>query len=240
MKTPYKLGAKRSKYDPRDHKFSAAPLAPVLWDRMFYDMVNKDFRINQGGEGTCVGHGATNVLLAGPVEHDLFPEFETVERAHQFARNVYVSASGDTTYQTGMYPRDACSWLKTNGFLVSYAGATTVDDVTTALLTTAPVMIALPWYWSMFQGNSNMGDKKLHTAYGNYWVKVNMDSGLAGFHCVALTGIDLSPDNGAPPYLRIQNSWGAEWGQNGTARLLVEDFRRLNMYDNWVFAEAVF
>jgi hypothetical protein len=101
-------------------------------------------------------------------------------------------------------------------------------------------MMSVPWYWSMYQGNNNLGDKVLHEAYGNYWIKVNMDSGLAGYHEVALTGVDLDPDDGAPPWIRVQNSWGSGWGYNGTARLTVEDLRRLNLTDNWTFAERVF
>jgi len=238
----YSLGAKPDRPDSRDRLLATASLHPsaALVDRKLYTMVNKDFRINQGDEGTCVSHGGTNNLLAGPTEHDLYPPFETEEKAHQFARAAYLGASGDSTYQLGMYPRDLCAWFKAQGFIESYLGVPQVDDVTTALLTFGPVMIAIPWYYSMFEGNNKLGDKVLASKYGNYWIKVNLNTGLAGYHCVAVTGIDLDPTDGAPPFLRIQNSWGSEWGANGTARLTVEDFRRLNIWDNWTFAEAVF
>jgi aminopeptidase C len=84
------------------------------------------------------------------------------------------------------------------------------------------------------------GDNRLSSDFGNYWVKVNLDSDLAGFHWVAVTGIDMAPDSGAPPFLRIENSWGKGWGWNGTARLSVESFRRLNQLDNWTFSEESF
>jgi hypothetical protein len=203
-------------------------------------MVGPDFRINQGGEGTCVGHAATNVVLAGPSEHDDYLPFATEESAHQFARKLYLEASGDATYQQGMHPRDACQKLLDWGLIDSYWKVLQVDDTTTALLTFGPVLIAIPWYVSMFDGNSGRGDKVLQTAYGNYWIKVNMDGDLAGYHCVALTGIDLAPDDGAPPFVRVQNSWGDGWGYNGTARLTLENLRRLNLWDNWCFSERVF
>ena len=210
-------------------------LPQVTADRKFYTMVDKDFRINQGGEGTCVGHAATNVLLAGPSPHRTYAEFQTEELAHQFARNLYLEASGDATYQQGMYPRDACAELLSDDLITSYWKVVQVEDVITALLTYGPVMIAVPWYSSMFYG-----DAILKKAYGNYWVKVNLESTHVGYHCVALTGIDLDPDGGAPPFVRIQNSWGSEWGANGTGRLTIESFRRLNIWDNWTFAEASF
>ena len=210
-------------------------LPQVTADRKFYTMVDKDFRINQGSEGTCVGHAATNVLLAGPSPHRTYAEFQTEELAHQFARNLYLEASGDATYQQGMYPRDACAELLSDDLITSYWKVLQVEDVITALLTFGPVMIAVPWYYSMFYG-----DAILKKAYGNYWIKVNLESTHVGYHCVALTGIDLDPDGGAPPFVRIQNSWGSEWGANGTGRLTIESFRRLNLWDNWTFAEASF
>ena len=106
----YSLGAIPDRYDPRDYQYQI-PLARAheasTIDRKFYAMVNKDFRIDQGNEGTCVGHAATNVLLAGPSPHPDFWAFETEEKAHTFARTLYLDASGDSTYQQGMYPRDA-------------------------------------------------------------------------------------------------------------------------------------
>ena len=232
---PYPLGAKPDRPDPRDYVLRVAGLPQITADRKFYTMVNPDFRINQGNEGTCVGHAATNVLLAGPSEHDSYALFDTEEQAHQFARGLYLRASGDTTYQQGMYPRDVCAQLLTDTLVTSYWKVLQVEDVITALLTYGPVMIAIPWYYSMF-----FGDITLKNTYGNYWVRVNLESQHVGYHAIALTGIDLDPDDGAPPFLRLQNSWGSEWGANGTARLTIESFRRLNIWDNWTFAEASF
>lgn len=237
MSPPYALGANPDRPDPRDYQLETALLAPEAagLDRKFYTMVNPDFRIDQGREGTCVGHGNTNLMMAGPSEHKLYPEFETEEKAHQFARRLYLETTGDTTYQQGAQPRDACAKLLEWGLIDSYWKVLQVDDVTTALLTFGPVGVAVPWYHSMYYG-----DNRLASAYGNYWIKVNLESEHIGYHWIALTGVDLAPDNGAPPFVRVQNSWGSEWGQNGTARLTIESFRRLNIWDNWAFAEKVF
>ena len=237
MTFPHALGAKPDRPDPRDYRFALTPAratAAAATDRKFYTMVGPDFRIDQGNEGTCVGHASTNVLLAGPTEHDTYADFATEESAHQFARRLYLEASGDATFEQGMHPRDAAAKLKEWGLVDSYWGVPQVDDVITALLTFGPVTIAVPWYSSMFYG-----DGRLAKAYGNYWIKVNLESEHVGYHDIALTGVDLAPDDGAPAFLRVQNSWG-DWGQNGTARLTVESFRRLNIWDNWTFAERPF
>jgi hypothetical protein len=238
MPQPYALGAKPDRYDPRDYRF-APPLSVALnastIDRKFYTMVGPDFRINQGNEGTCVGHATTNVLLAGASEHDTYAEFQTEEGAHQFARRLYLEASGDTTYKQGMHPRDACAKLLEWGLIDSYWKVLQVDDIITCLLTYGPVTIAVPWYGSMYYN-----DGRLSKAYGNQWIKVNLDSEHVGYHDLALTGVDMAPDNGAPPFVRVENSWGSGWLANGTARLTIESFRRLNIWDNWTFAEKPF
>jgi hypothetical protein len=158
-----------------------------------------------------------------------------VDTAHQFARGVYFDATGDATYQLGAWPRDACQALLDRGVIDSYWKVMQVEDIITCLLTFGPVAIAIPWYWSMFYN-----DGHLSKAYGNQWIKVNLESEMVGYHCIALTGVDLAPDNGAPPFFRVENSWGPSWLQDGTGRLTVENMRRLNIWDNWTFAEKVF
>ena len=240
MKTPHSLGAIPDRYDPRDYQFAALAGVPVAEaakavDRKMYSMVDPSFRINQGDEGTCVGHANTNVLLAGPSAHPAYPDFATKEDAHQFARKLYLEASGDATYQQGMWPRDACAKLLEWGLIDSYWKVMQVEDMVTCLLTFGPLLIAIPWYWSMFYG-----DGRLAKTYGNFWIKVNLESEHVGYHCIALTGIDMAPANGAPPFFRVENSWGASWGFDGTARMTVENMRRLNIWDNWTFAEKAF
>jgi hypothetical protein len=235
----YGLGAKPDRPDPRDYQFSSLVDLPrakaaAATDRKMYTMVNPDFRINQGNEGTCVGHGDTNLLMAGPSEHDTYSEFETEEKAHQFARKLYFETTGDSTYQQGAYPRDACAKLKEWGLIDSYWSVPQVEDITTALLTFGPVGIAVPWYYSMYSDQQSMSK-----VYGNWWIKVNMESEHVGYHWIILTGIDLNPKDGAPEWVRVQNSWG-DWGWNGTGRLTIENLRRLNIWDNWTFAEKPF
>ena len=227
----YSLGAKPDRPDPRDYQLETALLAPEASaiDRKFYTMVNPDFRINQGAEGTCVGHAATNVLLAGPSPHRDYVSFQTEELAHQFARRLYLEASGDTTYQQGMYPRDACAELLRDELIESYWKVLQPDDIITALLTFGPVMVAWPWYESMYM---TVGTKA--------YLKVNLASTHVGYHCLALTGIDMAPDDGGLPFVRLQNSWGSDWGKDGTARVTIENLRLLNIWDNWAFKEVPF
>jgi hypothetical protein len=229
------LGAKPYRPDERDYLYRDAALGAAFAEsRRFWGMVGPQFRINQGGEGTCVAHGATNVLLASPTEHELYPPFATPETAHDWARALYLEASGDATYQEGMYPRDVCVELLDRGLISSYHRAATVTECLDALLTTGPLMFASPWWSSMDVQRTNLQDR-----IGKWYVKVNPDSDLRGFHLYALTGIDLAPDKG-PPFVRMENSWGPTWADNGTGRIAIDDLNILYDGDAWVMVEAVF
>lgn len=240
MELPYKLGGKLDRLDPRDKRFRdrvtpARVAASKATDRKVWPMVGPAMRIDQGAEGTCVTHAATNVLMAGPSEHPLYPNFQSEDLAHQFARTLYAETSGDPTFQKGMFPRDAAAGLLARGLIGSYWRITSTEELITALLTHGPVSITLPWYVSMYYRNN-----ALSSAYGKWWVRVNTGSAQVGYHEVAATGIDLAPDNGAPPWLRIENSWGHGWAENGIALIALTDFERIQTYDHWTYDEVAF
>src|SRR6185295_2116054 len=95
---------------------SASTLDPIVW----WGMVNGKMRIDQGQEGTCVGHGCTNVLMDAPSSHTDFPSFDNPADAHAFARKLYYDATHDDTYQEGAYTRDALNVLVSRGQIASY------------------------------------------------------------------------------------------------------------------------
>jgi hypothetical protein len=230
------LGAKPYRPDDRDFTLRAvrATVSEEPVARRFYSMKDPSFRIDQGQEGTCVAHSCVNVLVAGPSRHDAYSEFADIERAHQWARKLYVEASGDVTYQQGMYPRDACSKLAEWGLIESYWRLPSVDETIAYVQNYGPVKFASPWYYSNY-----FKDNKLTEAYGNWYMRVNPDSELMGYHDWAITGVDLEPEAG-PPYVRMENSWGADFGFNGTARIPVDSLHVLYDGDAWVLRETGF
>jgi hypothetical protein len=228
------LGAKPYRPDERDYLYRATLARWAAESRKFWGMVDPTFRINQGREGTCVTHGAANVLLASPTEHELYPPFATPDTAHQWARDAYLEFSGDASFQGGMYPRDACAGLLRRGQISSYHRAASVEECINALLTTGPIMFASPWWSSM-----DVQRTRLQEQTGKWYVKVNPDSELRGFHLYALTGVDLAPDKG-PPFVRMENSWGPGFADNGTARIAIDDLNILYDGDAWIMVEAEF
>ena len=226
------LGRLPHKPDVRDFHISQIPYyGPARGvTRMFYTMAGHDFRIDQGQEGTCEGHSWTNFFLAGPVTHPTFPSFDNPQDAHLFARKLYLDATGDTTFQQGAYTRQILKVVLARGEIGAYYQCPSVDEITNALATVGPVCFASNWYESMFEPVSK---------YGNSYLHVDTSSGIAGGHAYCLTGMNLAPAEG-PPYVRMENSWGAGWGHDGTARIAIADLRVLFDGDAYHATEEAF
>lgn len=227
MAQDHGLGGKPHKPDERDWSLPRAPAK--VGDRQLWKMHDPDFRMDQGSEGTCVGHASTNTLLAAPRPHNQFPAFATVPKAHEFSRALYLEATGDSTYMQGAYVRDVMDVMVRRGY-GNYYRCTGVPDTLQAL-DLGPIVFASPWYNSMWDA---------HGAKGGSFIKVDPNSGLNGYHCYLLTGKDLAPDSGWPPWVRMENSWGKAWGANGCARIRVSDLNILYDGDAFLFTETKF
>lgn len=224
------LGRKRPKRDDRDWMLrDAIALPPTIDATRWWAMVNPTMRLNQGSEGTCVGHGCTNVLMAAPTEHLAYKSFDNPADAHLFARQLYFDATGDSTYQQGAYTRDALDVLKRRGQIAAYYRLGSVDEILSTL-DRGPVVFGSTWYSSMFSPRAE---------YGNEYIRVDTGSGIAGGHLYCLTGKQLAPMSG-PQFVRMENSWGPGFGKNGTARISIDDLHVLYDGDAYLLTEMVF
>jgi hypothetical protein len=241
--TKHGLGAKPHNKDDRnwlyrEHKtaiLEAVGMAPTSErSNRWHEMHGSGFRMNQGSEGTCVGHAITNNFLATPRPHEAFPDFGTVDKAHQFARAAYLAFTGDETYQQGAYMVNATAWAMREGYISNYYRCTDVPWTVDAILDIGPVFWASPWFNSMYYEDSQLREET-----GEYYIKVNPNSELRGYHAYLLTGVDLQPEVG-PPFVRMQNSWGSDWGKNGTARITLDDLAILYDGDSFILTEKRF
>jgi hypothetical protein len=203
--------------------------------RRLWKMHAADFRIDQGQEGTCVGHGTTNMLAGAPLTHLNFAPFADTQVAHTFSRQLYFDITSDSTYQQGANPRDAMQWCLSKGYAAAYYRLVDTDDIIDFLLNHGPVGFCSPWYASMDNVRGDGSYTKLP------YLRVDPSSGIRGYHWYVLSGIDLAPEDGRAPRVRMWNSWGPWWGLNGCAAIEVySDLPILYEGSAYVLTETVF
>lgn len=168
--------------------------------------------LDQGREGACVGFGVTNELRFEPVA---VPGLDAT-----FAREkIYWPAQRIDQWPGGAYPGASPQYEGTSvlagmkaakalGFYGEYRWAFGEADLALAVSHIGPVVIGVNWYTGMFRPDSR-----------GY---LNATGRVEGGHCVLVVGL-----NSRYAYYTIYNSWGASWGNQGTARIRRSTMDRL-------------
>lgn len=200
--------------DPRnaDHPLRAAlpthvPRVTKMWRGPYW-------RIDQGPDGACVGFGWTVEAMSLPVL--VRPKPYTLAGCNAFAYDRYHRAQQldefrDTPPAEGSSVNGGAKAMRELGLIDGWRWAADVDDVIDALITAGPVVVGTNWLDGMF----DPGDHNI----------LDVSGGVAGGHCYCLTGFHTSY-YGAPS-VRMRQSWGAGWGDNGDAWIRVADLERL-------------
>ena len=183
--------------DFRDIALSATPEFKRLENtalpkKVLHHSANQPW-LNQGSEGACVGFGITNVLNANPQPGVLGNLF-----ARDFYRRITQTDSftGDwRSGQSGTSIRDGAKQAIREGLFSSYAFTASVDVLLRWLAEKGPFYVGIPWYRSM------------DTIVSGY-ARINKDSGIRGWHCVAVDGYDLSLNDPYMDHVIFPNSWG--------------------------------
>ena len=159
---------------------------------------------DQGREGACVGHGWTGDLTARPVAIK-------VPDPASYATNLYRYCQ-----QIDEWPGEAYSGtsviagaktLQTRGFLKEYRWAFGLDDLVLAVGYKGPAVLGIPWYESMYSAPGG---------------KVVVSGRQVGGHCILARGVNVRER-----WVLLRNSWGADWGVGGDARISFDDLARL-------------
>lgn len=162
--------------------------------------------LDQGQEGSCVGHGFAHEMLTDP--------YPRADIDHSDALKIYHLAQTLDDYPGENY--DGTSVLAGVKALQemyrgidSYRWATSLADVVATIGYFGPVVIGVNWYEGMFEPDPV-----------NY---IHVKGEIEGGHCCLLRGVDVE----AQRFL-LQNSWGTGWGTlGGNAFLSFDDFARL-------------
>lgn len=203
-------------FDPRSRDYSIRTLLgspPARRESKFWA---EGTVLDQGSEGACVGFGWLAELLAEPTQPDEQP---TPEFANKVAKLFYKEAQRIDEWPgedySGTSVLAGAKIMKDYGYISEYRWCFNIDDIIDAVVSEGPVVIGIPWYSSMYQTNS----QGLTGVRGE----------SVGGHCIVLTGYHPAKLFGRQSLevFRWRNSWGTDYGIEGSGYIRVSDLRRL-------------
>lgn len=166
--------------------------------------------LDQGNEGSCVGHGIAHELIADPVP--------CLSVDHDYARMIYLEAQKidefpDTPPEEGTSVLAGLQIVKSLGWCDEYRWSFTHLDTQLGIGYEGPGICGSNWYSGMEDVDSNGF--------------IHASGYVEGGHCFAFLGV-----NPAEEYFTILNSWGA-WGIDGTGRAKISfsDYEKLRTED---------
>jgi hypothetical protein len=170
--------------------------------------------LDQGNEGSCVGHGHGARVKGTPDAH---PEVD-----HDWCRRLYKQAQEVDEWPGSSYEGTSvlagAKVLKAGGLYESYAWSFGIEDTLRAIGYLGPVVLGINWLESMMATRPS----GLLEVSGN----------VAGGHCILARGVRLHavlPGESLQPLevVRLRNSWSPAWGIGGDAFIKVDDLEQL-------------
>lgn len=169
--------------------------------------------LDQGETPMCVGFAGWGWLRGGPVLNK--PDFTPQELYHWAQQK----DEWDGENYEGSSTLGLMTVLKDAGYINGYQWALDADTLLAWVLTKGPVVVGTNWYEEMFSPRKD-----------GFLV---LDGDSAGGHEWRVVGAnrDKKCPDGSRGALRMVNSWGTSWAQNGRAWISVKDMQRLIQED---------
>lgn len=170
--------------------------------------------LNQGFEGSCVGHGIAHELLSAPAPAD------PAKVDHTYAKEViYWGAQKSDGWPGGSYPGARPQYEGTSvlsGVKVAqklkwfddYRWGFGLEDLVLGVGHNGPAVMGLVW----LAGMGNTDEKGFIHATGS----------TQGGHCLLCRGVNV-PEK----YFLLRNSWGQDWGMGGDCKISFDDMEKL-------------
>lgn len=191
--------------DLRDLDFPMASAIPKTSSRTNRYWNAEGAWLNQENFPHCVGASWTHYLKDGPVTYDKKVDMAYASQLYREAQKVD-QWPGENYDGTSV--RAGAQILQSRGLLGTYTWAYDAKTVIKALLEVGPVVVGTVWTMSMFRPDPTG--------------LLNVSGKAAGGHAYLLNGVNTKTER-----VRIKNSWGRGWDDNGFALLSFTDLDRL-------------
>ncbi len=192
-------------FDPRDLEHPLAAEAPLKVTRSVAFWPTGPV-LDQGATSECTAYAAEQLLMSAPIQNAMYMTPNLLYRANQ------LNDEWPGENYLGSSVRASMKVLQAAGLIGSYAWAFDADTVRRWVLMRGPVILGTNWY-------NRMSDPHPVTGF------IRPQGEPIGGHAYMIRGADdnLACPDGTRGAVRIINSWGVNWGQQGKAWLSYSD-----------------
>jgi C1A family cysteine protease len=173
--------------------------------------------LKQGNTGTCTAHGATSLIEGAPIMQKRpmspFDLYRLIVKNDPWRDNDWEATAAEDQMQFGSSSLAVMKTLQQLGYVQSYLWAETAEQCRQWHLLAGVMCFGIAWKTEMMET-----DSQGFIRYRGH---------IEGGHFVKTTGWnDFVKYNGRRvPAVRIQNSWGPEFGQKGRCWMLMDDLQ---------------
>ena len=201
------MGRKPSPFDARDYKltrFMPTGFGKLsLVDEMMWEFPLSS-PLDQELTNHCVGFSGANWGINLPIQDDY-----DNQTGHDFYYECKV-IDGEPENEDGSYVRSIAQVLRQNSRIEAYAFANSMESIKWWLLNRGPLTVGTVWTDDMFIVKPDG--------------TLDISGNVSGGHAYVLNGYRKDD------YIRIQNSWGSGWGDNGQAWISSVNFEQIFRY----------
>lgn len=200
--------------NPEDRRYLLRSLTPGA-EAAAANVVSRyhyvDTILDQGNTSSCVGASCRGWLNAGPVRNISGPSFLDIYKAGQKIDEW----PGEEPAYYGTSVRAGFKVLKSLGYVSTYGWAFDLETALNHILTVGPMVFGTTYTTEMMRADK---DGFIH-----------YDGQEVGGHAYLIVGANREtkcPD-GSKGAIRMVNSWGRDWAQNGRAWISFKDAEAL-------------